>query len=171
MNIFKKVIYFIKRPPIVVFDNNLFLEKFFLNFSKKEYLIKIGGNLEIIKFLIRYSKRPIIILNEKNTESEEIISLKKGIFLLNSKFFRKREAEGNFFTYGIKDNADFRISDINIDSQGVNFKLNHKGSTVPFWVKGEFDEKEVEKMAGFISLFYLSGKNFVEISQKIRNLF
>ena len=58
--------------------------------------------------------------------------------------FQKKKGVDNVFTFGVKEEVDFNVSDININKEGVNFKLNYRGKTVPFWVSGISKEEDVE---------------------------
>ncbi|MDD3072518.1 MAG: hypothetical protein PHH17_01320 [Candidatus Pacebacteria bacterium] len=169
MNIIKKIIHIFKRPSVIIFDHNFLLDKFSDFFSKKEIFFCVDEDIDLAKFLVKYSKKPIIIFNEKNDLVKEFSFSKNGIFILNSEFFKKKEEDG-FFTYGTKEDSDFKISDINIVSGEVNFKLNYRGSTVPFWASVEFDKNDMGEIAGIIALLFLRGMNLVEISQAIKDV-
>ncbi len=170
MNIYNKIKYFLKRPEIIIYDDNLFLEKLSKNIFKKELFFSIDKKKELINFLIKYSKKPIVILNNQNSMFEKIISFKDCSFLLNSDYYRKKDEYSNIFTYGARADADFNIGDINIDSNDINFKLSYKGSSVPFWIKGKYKEEEIESLAGIIGLLVLKGMNLVEISEKMKEI-
>lgn len=168
MNTFKKLIYLFKKPRIIIYDNNLFLEKFSKTLFEKETLFPINEKDKLIKFLIKHSKKPIVILNNKNSIFEEIVSYSHCFFVLNADFFRRKEEYPNILTYGTRIDADFNVSDINISSEEINFKLTYKGSSVPFWVNGEFKEEDVKIISGIIAVSVLTGMNLVEISEKIK---
>ncbi len=164
MNIFKKIIYFLRRPAVIVFDgNSLFKELSFLIFEK-EIIFNIEKDIKSAKFLIKYSKSPIVVFFQNNSLLEEFDFQEKDIFLLRNGLSRKKG-----LTFGEKESADFNVSDVNISPQGINFKLNYRGSTVPFWASGSFNEKDAEIIAGLVAVAVLKGMNLVEASQKIKD--
>jgi len=69
-------------------------------------------------------------------------------------------------TLGIEAELDFAwISDEIKTEEETNFKLNYKGSSVPFWIKGDLNN-----FLAAISIAIQSGMNVVEISEKLKNM-
>jgi UDP-N-acetylmuramoyl-tripeptide--D-alanyl-D-alanine ligase len=72
------------------------------------------------------------------------------------------------FTFGFSERADFFVSDLRFN-HGINFKVNHKGSTIPFWLEGTFGKEQIYTALAVAAVGTIFGKNLVEISQKMKN--
>lgn len=72
------------------------------------------------------------------------------------------------FTFGFSERADFFATDLKFN-HGINFKINHKGSIVPFWLDGTFGKEQVYTALAAAVVGTIFGKNLVEISQEMRN--
>jgi UDP-N-acetylmuramoyl-tripeptide--D-alanyl-D-alanine ligase len=72
------------------------------------------------------------------------------------------------FTFGFSERADFFASDLKFN-HGINFKVNHKGSVVPFWLEGTFGKEQIYTALSAAAVGTIFGKNLVEISQEMRN--
>jgi hypothetical protein len=88
---------------------------------------------------------------------------------LNKFNFKKNKEEAR-----LKIAADLKISDVNVGQEGINFKANYRGSSVPFWLAGDnevSDEQaglKVQAAAVIITNHLARGLNLVEISQIMR---
>lgn len=71
-------------------------------------------------------------------------------------------------TFGFSQEADFFASDLKFD-RGINFKVNHKGKIVPFWLKDTFGKEQIYGALAAVCVGNLFNLNLVEISQKLRN--
>jgi UDP-N-acetylmuramyl pentapeptide synthase len=76
------------------------------------------------------------------------------------------EYEGNFISFGLEPEADFYASDILLDGE-TNFKINHKGSAVPIWLKNGTKEGVFSALAT-AACGITFGLNMVEISQALK---
>jgi UDP-N-acetylmuramoyl-tripeptide--D-alanyl-D-alanine ligase len=72
------------------------------------------------------------------------------------------------FTFGFSERADFFASDLKFN-HGINFKVNHKGSIVPFWLEGTFGKEQIYTALAATVVGTIFGKNLVEISQEMKN--
>ena len=72
------------------------------------------------------------------------------------------------FTFGFDKTSDFYASDINLNS-GTNFKVNQKGSVVPFWLENIFGKEQVYAALAAAVVGNIFDLNLVEISQGLRN--
>lgn len=61
------------------------------------------------------------------------------------------------------------ISDETKTSEGINFKINYSGNSVPIWLKGVFEEEKLNSALAGISAALSLGLNIVEISDKLKN--
>jgi len=99
-----------------------------------------------LSFFIKHSKLPVLVDDEKVKAGEEILS------------------------FGFDEKNDVFASDIKING-GINFKVNHKGSFVPFWTasSGEADFKEqILPVLPAVCVGTFLGLNLVEISQSLK---
>lgn len=71
-------------------------------------------------------------------------------------------------SFGFSEGADIVATDINIDENGSNFKINYKGNSVPFWAKGAVSSEAIYDILERIAKAVAMGKNLVEISKDIK---
>lgn len=77
---------------------------------------------------------------------------------------------GETLSFGINGNNDVFASDINANG-GINFKVNYKGSSVPFWTNysPETDSKEqILPVLAAVCVGIALDLNLVEISQSLK---
>lgn len=98
-------------------------------------------------------------------------------FFQKIKIFFKKPQKNKFnliFDDYLKIRAELKVSDIKTDERGINFKVNYRGSTVPFWLVQESEitvERAKLKVREIISLIAVGlavGLNLVEISQILK---
>lgn len=71
----------------------------------------------------------------------------------------------------IEDNVDLGwISDETETEEGINFKINYLGSSVPIWIKGIFKKEDLNNILAGISAGLSAGMNIVEISEKLKSI-
>lgn len=71
---------------------------------------------------------------------------------------------------GIEDQAELGwISDETETEEGINFKINYLGNSVPVWIKGIFKKEDLNNMLSAISAGLSAGMNIVEISEKLKS--
>lgn len=70
---------------------------------------------------------------------------------------------------GFSNDADFFVSDENITEEGINFKLNYKGSSVPIWLRSQNKEDIINCLTA-ISVAIVLGANMVEVSEKLKSM-
>ena len=98
-------------------------------------------------------------------------------FFSKIKFFFKKpqkDAFGLIFEDYLKIRAELKVSDIKINGQGINFKVNYRGSIVPFWLvqeEGITAEKakiKAQESLTIIAVGLAVDLNLVEISQILK---
>lgn len=108
---------------------------------------------------------------------EEIIKLAKilppyGHLILNfdDETVREIKTQANLkaITFGFGEGADFRASDIKINS-GTNFKVNERGNVVPIWLEGLFGKEQIYSALAAAAVGTIFGLNLIEISQALKN--
>jgi hypothetical protein len=87
----------------------------------------------------------------------------------------RREFSGRVLQDYLKIKTELRASDINVNSNGINFKVNYHGSVVPFWlacddgVSAEKSDLKVQDALADIAVGLVSNLNLVEISQILKD--
>lgn len=72
------------------------------------------------------------------------------------------------FTFGFSERADFWVSNLNFN-RGMNFKINHKGSLVPFWLENTYGKEQIYGALATAVVGTLLDLNLVEISQRLKD--
>jgi len=156
----------------------------------KEVLI-FETNLESfdeIKFLIANSSLPVLVITHfgdippdkvffaGERGDEKIRALSKamparGYLVLNfdDETVREIKDETNLkeTTFGFQENADFRATDIKLDT-GTNFKVNYRGNIVPIWLDGLFGKEQIYAALATASVGSIFNLNLVAISQALK---
>ncbi len=183
-NFLTKIIFFFKRPCVVLIigpQAKEIKEKVFPILEKrfkinKDIFIFESSEEKINKFFyfLKLSKLPVLAFN--SLESEPCFTesfFNKVNFVFNSDnenlkdFYKERSLKT--VRLGFKEKNDIFISDIK-ENGGLNFKVNYKGSTVPFWFKKRLNQEELSIILIVIGIAITSGFNLVEISQFFRNI-
>jgi len=109
-------------------------------------------------------------------KTKEIIKLAKilpaqGFLILNFDDETAREIKtetiAHSLTFGFQEGADFRASDIKLNT-GVNFKINYKGNIVPVWLEKLFGKEQIYSALAAASCGVIFDLNLVEISQALK---
>jgi len=152
MNLIKKIIFFWKKPRIVVLtDNGRELVKSTASRIlgsplKVETEVMFVGDVEKIDF---YKKDYLISNFDKS----------------NVRRVRER-AVVKVLTFGFHEGADLQASDL-MENGGTNFKINYQGKIVPFWLESSSREQIYSVLAA-AAIGLASGLNLVEISQSLK---
>jgi len=80
----------------------------------------------------------------------------------------KTETIAHPLTFGFQEEADFRASDIKLNS-GTNFKINYKGNIVPIWLEKLFGKEQIYSTLSAVSVGVIFNLNLVEISQALKD--
>ncbi len=80
----------------------------------------------------------------------------------------RNESRANIMTFGLQEGADLRASDFTQEGE-VNFKINYRGSSVPFWFKENLSKEMVYSVLAAVACGLILGLNLVEMSQILRN--
>ena len=91
-------------------------------------------------------------------------------------FFKKPQKDTFCFVFEdyLKIRAELKITDIKTDEQGINFKVNYRGSTVPFWlmhkpeITVEKAKIKAQESLTIIAMGLAVDLNLVEISQILK---
>ena len=143
------------------------------------------------KFLLKKSKLPILLVTHVGEipadkeffagEKKETFLMRKmaeilpvqGFLILNFDDETVREIKNETvtrsFTYGFQKGADFRATDININLEGTNFKINYEGNIVPFWLRNLFGKEQIYSVLPAIAVGIVKDINLVEIFQALKS--
>lgn len=162
--------------------------------SRKEVIVFAETKIKkekraVVRFLLKNSRKPILVLThtgnvpleresfagEKVEGLSEIASFvkEKGRVLLNFDDEAVREmkdyTKAQVVTFGFQKRADLRVSDINVDLEGTNFKINYQNYTIPFWLERVFGKEQIYAALASSSVALSEGVNLVNVSQLLRN--
>lgn len=95
-----------------------------------------------------------------------------------TKFFKKqekspKELSGEIFQNYLKIKTELQVSDIKLNG-GINFKVNYRGSVVPFWlvadaeITQEVAEAKIRDVLPTVAVGLALNLNLVEISQTLK---
>lgn len=198
MNTLFKIIFYFKNPPLAVvlaeFDSTI-LE--LLSTSMKGWMdnteLRLGGrdSFSALKnkvlllnisdgetassdasFLIRRSSVPVLILNGKMADGELLKKFpKRGLVIADSetaKYFKGDEFEEiSIDSVGFDDRADLWASDLNMGEE-TNFKINHGGDSVPFWIDRRLEKEEITEILLTVRAGMALGLNLVQMSRNLK---
>ena len=190
MNFLYKIAYFFKKPILITIiaepdsgiidlifnllkDSDFRFEKRdSFSFTKdKIFLIKSRDDdyLSNLPFLINNSSLSVLILKGENIDLELVSK-----FVITdewaTKFLRRNDISNSLLSTGFDDRFDLWVSDLNVDKE-TNFKINHGGDTIPFWIKKELDRDEIIDLMLVIRTGVTIGLNLVWISQRLNSIY
>jgi UDP-N-acetylmuramoyl-tripeptide--D-alanyl-D-alanine ligase len=192
--ILDKIQFLIKRKPVVIItgEGRDLAEKAILTILKEKTLFLISADdkeINKFEFFLKNSKLSILVITRvgdipfqqdffagEREKLEKTIELAKKLkaqnwLILNYDDETVREIDDitnlNTLTFGFSERADFFATDIKLN-HGTNFKVNHKGNIVPFWLEGTFGKEQIYSALAAAALGTIFGLNLVEISQLMR---
>ncbi len=153
----------------------------FFSLLKNEIIIIEDSEADLIEntqnFLRSLSRGFIVVTEiEKKTRIKKILSssLEESVLVLDfsiSKKLNKRKKR-EILTFGVnKKNADFYVTDIVQKEEGINFKINYGGNTIPFWVHEKLKNKEIYSLLPAICIAKFFKLNLADVSLRIRENF
>lgn len=174
-----KLLFFIKRPCVilVVGKERSFAAEIISKILKDKNVLILRS--ETSDFFLKKSKLPILVITDSDDE-KEISNIKRlakiipaqGFLVLNFDKDQIRDMKNisiaQCLTYGFYKKADLQISDLNITSDGTNFKINYQDNIVPFWFKESLEKEHIYSILSGIAVGIISDINLVEISQSLR---
>ena len=198
MNILFKIIFYFKKPPLVVLlaqPNSMILgllstsmkgwmdnseiqlgnKELFSALGNKVLLLNISDGktaLSDVAFLLRKSSLPVLILNGQMADGELLKEfLKRGLVITDNETARLLKGdefeEISINSVGFDNRADLWASDINI-GEGINFKINHGGDSVPFWIDRRLKEDQIMEILLTVRAGMVLGLNLVQMSQNLK---
>jgi len=186
MNLLSKLKFILKKPKVIIItgEGREYTKKSIFQVLNRhpeagkdvllsESDLKNPQDIEELKFLIDKSSLFILVLNHAADSPSYLPKMMSagGWFVLNFDDETARETDGaaiKTLTFGFKEGADFRATDINVNG-GTNFKINHKGNTVPVWLDGICDKEQIYSALAAACVGTILGLNLIEISQALKN--
>jgi len=174
-----KLLFFIKRPCVilVVGKGRSFTAEIISKILKDKNVLILRP--ERSDFFLKKSKLPILVITGSDDE-KEISNIKKlakiipaqGFLVLNFDKNQIRDIKNisiaQCLTYGFYKKADLQISDLNVTSDGTNFKINYQDNIVPFWFRESLEKEHIYSILSGIAVGIISDINLVEISQSLK---
>ncbi len=108
---------------------------------------------KILQFLKKLSPQDFLVLNyddETAREIDEFVNIKD-------------------ITFGFDKGADLRVSDVTIDTEGTNFKLNFEGKVIPVWLSHLFGKKHIYAVLAVFGVARNLNINFLEVAKVLKN--
>ena len=153
--IFNKIKFLLKKPKVVVINEGdpkiikKFISQILGSHFKVEKEVLIAGSGEKVNLSnLRY-----LVLNFDNEKIREV----------------KEKTQAKIFTFGLKEGADLRATDIKING-GANFKVDYKGNIVPIWLDKPFGNEQIYAVLSAVAVGIIFDLNLVEISQALMGL-
>lgn len=151
------------------------------------------GVLNGLKFFLKRSKNPVLVATHlgeippdkyffsgrrKDTfcmrKLAEVLPA-RGFCILNLDDRATKEIEGEtaakVLTFGFQRKSDIAATDLNVTSEGINFKLNYEGYTVPFWLSNVSSKSSIYNALSSAGVATALGVNLVEVSQILRDIY
>ncbi len=191
MNLISKLKFLRKRQPLIIVTGNKREKAREAIFKILKHHFKIGTEILLFEtkkeevkkfefFLKKSQKAVLVVTGIKDTSQERIkkdFSFIKNLpenisLVLNF----DDEAIGKIdiplllkkFTFGFKEGADFRISDIKSNSD-TNFKINNQGRVIPVWLKGIVSREQIYVAVCVVAVGTIFDLNLVEVSQLLKS--
>lgn len=188
MNLFKKIIFLFKRPPVIIIAGkdrvptakiiSQFLKHQGLSFNIFESALSEEKDIKKLSFLFWRSRLPVLVITRLESERESVRIRKlaeklasRGFLILNFDDDQTRALSGNLgncLTFGFYKKADLQATDVYMNSGDVNFKIDYQGNIVPFWLKNVFEKEEIYNILAAVAMGIILNINLVEISQALR---
>lgn len=142
--------------------------------SSKELVLKTSPLSFLEEFLFRIRKESLILiinslpLGERKEIRDFIFKLKNGDWLVLKREEKEKlkissKSPFEIFIVGDQEGDDLWISDIVKKDKAISFKINYKGSSIPFWVPHSWKD-DLFSLLLFIASLILLEKNLVTLS-------
>ena len=108
---------------------------------------------KILQLLKKLSPQNFLVLNYDDETAREI-----------DEFVNMKD-----ITFGFDKGADLRASDVTLDKEGTNFKLNFEGKVIPVWLYHLFGKKHIYAALAVFGVTYNLNINFLEAAKALKN--
>jgi UDP-N-acetylmuramyl pentapeptide synthase len=152
----------VKNKIIIVADESKFLEI-------KKNLNLLVPTVEVLDYKENLKDFQIVLAKENQTEKIAKKSYENTFLVFNYDNESLREVFKNSnlekINFGFSANADFFVSDKILTNEGINFKVNNKGSAIPIWLNKVSSDDDIYNALFAICVGVIFGLNIVEISE------
>lgn len=130
------------------------------------------AHTELFKTLKRIAQEKRIIISHLKRDGFAILNFDSPLVMENANV-----TKAEVITYGFKEGADLQATDVNLITNsvslvpdGLNFKVNHKGSIVPVFLPGFISRSAIPAALAGLASGLVNGINLVEGIEALRNL-
>ncbi len=130
------------------------------------------AHTEAFKTIKKIAQEKRVIISHLQRDGFAVLNFDNELVMQNS-----NTTKAEIATYGFKDGADFRATDVNIivDEKtswptGLNFKLNFKGNIVPVFLPGTIAEHIIPSALSAIAVGNILGVNMLDSVHALRDL-
>jgi UDP-N-acetylmuramoyl-tripeptide--D-alanyl-D-alanine ligase len=118
-----------------------------------------------------------IVFSGERNQTKDIVNflknlLPQSLLLLNYDDEAVREIDDfvnlKDLTFGFDKGADLRATDIIIDEEGTNFKLNFEGNVIPIWLNRIFGKEQIYAALSSLGVSIFLGINLLEASDSLK---
>lgn len=146
--------------------------KSFPVFGEKVLLVEILDGIPVpsdISFLLRRSSSPVLIISGKMADKGMFKGFpERGVVVTDGETARLLKGDGmTVDSVGFDERSDLWASDLNIGEE-TNFKINHGGDSVPFWIDKRLEKEEISEILLTVRAGMALGLNLVQISQNLK---
>ncbi len=130
------------------------------------------AHTEAFKTIKKIAQEKRVIISHLQRDGFAVLNFDNEMVMQNA-----NTTKAEIVTYGFKDGADFRATDVNIITDektnwptGLNFKLNFKGNIVPVFLPGAVAEHLIPSALAAIAVGNILGVNMLDSVHSLRNL-
>lgn len=130
------------------------------------------AHTEFFKTIKKIAQEKRIIISHLSHDGFAVLNFDNELVMQNAP-----STKAEIITYGFKEGADLRASDVNIISDeasgwptGLNFKVNFKGNTVPIFFSGVVADHLIPSFLAGLAVGQIFGVNLVEGAEALRRL-
>jgi len=130
------------------------------------------AHTEAFKTIKKIAQEKRVIISHLQRDGFAVLNFDNEMVMQNA-----NTTKAEIVTYGFKDGADFRATDINVITDeknnwptGLNFKLNFKGSIVPVFLPGAIAEHMIPSALAAIAVGHILGINVLDSIHALREL-
>ncbi len=130
------------------------------------------AHTEAFKTIKKIAQEKRVIISHLQRDGFAVLNFDNELVMQNA-----NTTKAEITTYGFKEGADFRATDVNIIADektnwptGLNFKLNFKGNIVPVFLPGAVAEHMIPSALAAVAIGNILGVNLLDSIHSLRNL-
>ena len=143
------------------------------------------------QFFLKRSRKPILVVNHLGNippdklffsgEKKKTFPLRKIAEVLPAHGFVvsnhddeavseiENETIAKVLTFGFQKRSVIQATDVNVSIEGVNFKVNYEGHTIPFWLEKIFGKAHIYQALAVVGVASALDINLIDVSQALRD--